>query len=255
MTRHHASRSSQSREGYKQGGQEESANNTVIFPFTIGMWDFDHCDPKRCSGRKLHRHGMVKTFNKNAKFRGIILSPTADRVISPADKSIIERIGLAVVDCSWARVDEVPFHKFIPNLNQSNGNGGSGGGNVSGFNARVDRLLPYLVAANPVNYGKPFKLNCAEALAAALFICGFDDYGHALLSKFTWGESFYDMNEELFAKYAQCSDGEEVVKVQYEYMDGGDIDEKSDNDGDKGVQSCSDCESELSDVPRNTNRL
>jgi hypothetical protein len=38
-------------------------------------------------------------------------------------------------------------------------------------------------------------------------------------------------------------------------MDGGDIDEKSDNDGDKAVQSCSDCESELSDVPRNTNRL
>ena len=55
--------------------------------------------------------------------------------------------------------------------------------------------VPYLLASNPVNYGRPFKLNCVEALAATFFICGFKEFGDLLLSKFTWGHSFYELNE------------------------------------------------------------
>ncbi|TPX53700.1 hypothetical protein PhCBS80983_g06227 [Powellomyces hirtus] len=64
-------------------------------------------------------------------------------LVSPANRAIVEVSGVCVVDCSWMRIEEVPFEK-IRSLHE--------------------QLLPYLVTANPVNYGKLFKLNCVEAL-------------------------------------------------------------------------------------------
>ena len=39
-------------------------------------------------------------------------SPKATLVVSPADREIVGRDGIAVVECSWARLDDVPFSKI-----------------------------------------------------------------------------------------------------------------------------------------------
>ncbi|KAL0090188.1 hypothetical protein J3Q64DRAFT_1618944, partial [Phycomyces blakesleeanus] len=163
----------------------------------VAMWDFKHCDPKRCSGVKLSRCNMLKTLKTSQRFRGIVASPVGEKAVSPADRRIVELYGAGVVDCSWARIDEVPFSKI---------------------RGPTDRLLPYLVATNPVNYGKPWKLNCAEALAAIFYITGYPEHGEALLAKFKWGHAFKKVNGGLLSRYAKCKDSAEVVQVQNDYL-------------------------------------
>ena len=82
----------------------------------------------------------------------------------------------------------------------------------------IQRALPFLVAANPVNYGKPFKLTTVEAIAASLFILGEKEQSRNVLSKFRWGLNFLTLNEEPLESYASCLTSEDVVNVQELYL-------------------------------------
>ena len=156
-------------------GQHEKHVSRLPGHIRLGMWDFEQCDPKRCSGKRLERAGLLHGMKiGQSKFRGIALSPNAGKAISRQDRPLLEQNGLAVIECSWAQIDTIPFSKL--SLPQN------------------DRLLPYLVAANPTNYGKPFKLNCAEALAAGLYICGMDEQADHLMDQFGWGPNFKEIN-------------------------------------------------------------
>ena len=56
-------------------------------------------------------------------------------------------------------------------------------------------MLPLCMAANPVNYGKETKLNCAEAFAGALLLAGFEDQANQVMDVFNYGPAFFAINE------------------------------------------------------------
>jgi pre-rRNA-processing protein TSR3 len=165
--------------------------------FRAACWDLGHCDPKRCSGKKLMRLGLMRELRVGQRHPGLIITPNGKHVVSPVDREILEQHGAAVVECSWARVKEVRWDKI--------------GG-------KCERLLPYLVAANTVNYGKPWRLNCVEALAAAFAICGHREWAEEVLKPFSYGHAFLDINASLLRKYAACKDESEVKQTEKDWM-------------------------------------
>lgn len=172
---------------------QPSAHDHPEFPVRLAMWDFGQCDPKRCSGIKLKRLGYVRVLNLRDTFHGLVLSPIGTQIISPEDKELALSSGLAVVDCSWKQLDHT---------------------NVTQLKARHHRVLPYLVAANTVNFGKPWRLNCAEALAACLAIFGMQDAADELLNQFKWGHSFFEQNGDYIDAYKTARSAQEMTDMQ-----------------------------------------
>jgi len=177
--------------------EDDNAKGNPLKGLQLRMWDFAQCDPKRCTGARLARRGIFRPMPLKQPFRGIVLSPNGTVSVSPADRHIVEEMGLSVIDCSWARLAEIPFKQMR-----------------SGHH----RLLPFLVAANQVNYGKPSKLSCAEAAAATLYICGYVDAAKAVLDEFGWGREFIKLNKELLELYRTSADADEVVKRQNAWL-------------------------------------
>jgi pre-rRNA-processing protein TSR3 len=146
-------------------------------------------------GNKLQLH---KNF-RNLPRRGILLDPLCGKVFGPEDHAILSH-GLVGLDCSWANIEE----------------------SVATVNKRtrlVNRMLPLLLAANPVNWGKPSKLCTAEALAATLYLSGRIEQATHLLSQFNWGSRFIELNYEPLEAYRLAKTSAELVQLQFEFFD------------------------------------
>jgi pre-rRNA-processing protein TSR3 len=84
----------------------------------------------------------------------------------------------------------------------------------------TSRCLPILIAGNPVNFGKLTKLTTAEAIAAALYIAGFQKESEDILSIFTWGHTFFELNRKLLDNYVTTKNSAEIVEMQNRLLKG-----------------------------------
>lgn len=187
----------ESGEDHEQNEAEDEENEEYEeFTIKLSMLYFDQCDPKKCTGKKLERLGLLKEIKFSRNYGGILLTPTGKKICSIEDHDIISKKGICVIDCSWAKFEELhlDLHKI------------------------ETRSLPFMVAVNPVNFGKAYKLSCAEAFAACLFLGGFEKEARFLMDHFKWGEHFFKVNEELFGKYRGITSQDELKNIQEKYI-------------------------------------
>jgi len=156
-------------------------------------------DPKRNTARKLARFSEVRLTDKIDRVpRGaLLLDPYASKALSPEDVARAQDRGLVALDCSWRHAEEV-----FPAVRK-----------------RTEaRALPYLLAANPVNFGKAFQLSTAEALAASCHILAEPAQAERLMSKFIWGPTFLSLNANPLRDYASARTSREVVAHMHAYV-------------------------------------
>ncbi|VVB59947.1 putative ribosome biogenesis protein [uncultured archaeon] len=156
-------------------------------------------DPKKCTAKKLHRFRFV-TLQKNIRklpYHAILLNPFTEKSLSQEDIPIAQKHGLVALDCSWKTAEQ--SFEFLKTKT-------------------ISRALPFLLAANPVNYGKPFQLSTLEAFIAALYILGEVEHAKEIMGIYTWGPRFLELNQEPLEDYRQARDSAEVVRLMKQYI-------------------------------------
>ena len=162
----------------------------------------DQDDPKKCTSRKLHQNGLVNLHDspKNAPRRGYLLDPRATTVLAPEDLGLISLGGsIVVLDCSWKQIEE--------SLDL-----------IDGRTRLVGRILPLLLAANPVSWGKLGRLSSVEALGASLAILGLWGQAESVMEPFPFGKQFLDLNRTPLEAYSCAVSREEVIEIQAEFF-------------------------------------
>ena len=149
-------------------------------------------DPAKCTAAKLVKFGLAKQVRHTAQ-KTIVLDPFAEKTLLKNDKDLANSV--TAIDCSW----ELAQKTFVKNF------------------LGLSRKLPPLLAGNPVNYAKLGKLTTAESIAASLFIMQLGDQAHAILNKFKWGHTFFDLNRDLLEDYSRAETEGDVSMISREY--------------------------------------
>ena len=160
-------------------------------------------DPKKNTAVKLSKRGELRLHERFTRLprKGISLEPLCGKVLGPEDHAILLEEGGSLVglDCSWSQIED--------SVNT-----------VMRKTKLKPRMLPLLLAANPVNWGKPSKMTTAEALAASLYLIGKEQQARDLLSAFNWGEQFFVLNKEPLEAYKNAGSSKELVDLQFEFF-------------------------------------
>jgi rRNA small subunit aminocarboxypropyltransferase len=155
-------------------------------------------DPKKCTAAKLVRFGLAKPLYRPRQVprESLVLNPFAPKYLLNQDRVRALNHGVVAIDCSWEKAQLV-FETRLP--------GGS-------------RRLPTLLAANPVNYAKPSKLTSLEALAASLYIMGFQEKAVQLLSIFKWAPHFLTLNNQPLDAYSSAQEETQLREAMSEFF-------------------------------------
>jgi pre-rRNA-processing protein TSR3 len=151
-------------------------------PVRLVVYHADEDDPKKCTAKKLHRFGYVvlEKSRRRLPYHAVLLNPFAEKSLSREDLQDAKDHGLVALDCSW-KTAEQSFQSLETTM--------------------VSRALPFLLAANPVNYGKAYQLSTLEAFAAALYILGEVAHAKEIVGIYTWGHRFLELNKEPLEDY------------------------------------------------------
>jgi pre-rRNA-processing protein TSR3 len=154
-------------------------------------------DPKKCSSAKLCRLGLATQLHHNRQIpkEAIVLNPVANEVFSARDRDALGR-GIVAIDCSWKKSSDIFIRRF----------------------RGVNRKLPLLMAANPINYGRIGILSSVEALSATLHIAGHLEHARRLLSIFKWGHTFLTLNHDPLEEYRLAEDPNALQIIETEYF-------------------------------------
>lgn len=181
----------------KPQARQPGCRHPLTFPIIV--YHVSQDDPKKNTARKLARFGLATLVDRVERVpRGaVLLDPFAPRALSRQDAASAETRGLVALDCSWRHAEHV-----FPKVREKT----------------EARALPFLLAANPVNYGKAFQLSTVEALAAACHIMGDAEQARTMMAKFGWGETFLALNANPLMDYAAAQTSAEVVAAMDAYL-------------------------------------